>query len=661
MNRPRSVSPFAWLVLAAGCLGAVWLLSGVGCAPTSTRGRSGPGTAGGEQGDAQTGQILFDTVAENLQTLERFVNTRVDQPINVLGAGNTTDGQPAKAIIHKRNSNDPAAQFDQLSVVARNSQFLKNGIQAGDIVRFFALRDEFGSEKYVELPVAEVLNDYTLRLGVVLPQPIYSPEKIEIWRKYSGELMRVADRLNYWAQSGEPKFFWEPSPDENVLVQIINRLNQWARSLKGDDTWQRDPLLEGLPAELAELPQVKALGGLTFEPEDGRILQEAVWLRDIAAREQGADLDDLARTQKLFDWVVRNIQLETRASQQGLFNRPWQTLLYGRGTAEERAWLLVLLGRQQGLDLAVVQPAAGGEGAAAAPLLIGLSHSGKLHLFDPALGLPLPGPAGQGVATLDQLAADDALLRQLDLDAEHPYPLKAEQLAKAKILLEGSPSYLSRRMKLVEAKLAGKQRVVLAAEPSAQAARVKKAAGVQEVGLWTYPLETLVRQSNMTRDERVAAVRQFYVFPTEPILWKGRVLHFKGIYETEDHDGAKAFYLQSRPANTAISNSGLLPSQQDVIGIGKQDASYWLGLIVFEEAARGGKDDAARKNYEVALDYFQKRVLEQYPDGIWTSGARYNLGRTYEALGQNAEARAAYEADQGPQRHGNLLRARGLK
>jgi hypothetical protein len=519
-------------------------------------------------------------------------------------------------------------------------------------VRFFALRDEFGGEKYVELPVAEVLSDYTLRLGVALPQPIHVSDKIEIWRRYSGELKRVADRLNEWAQTGQPKFFWEPSPDENVLLQMVDRLNQWARSLSGDDNWKRDPLLDGLSEEFAELPQMKALGGIVFEPEDGRLLQEAVWLRDISAREQGADLDDLARTQKLFDWVVRNIQLETRAGQQGLYNRPWQTLLYGQGTAEERAWLLVLLGRQQGLDLAVVRPAAGK--GAAAPLLVAVSHGGKLHLFDPALGLPVPGPNGQGVATLDQLAADDALLRQLDLDAEHPYLLKADQLAKATVLVEGSPSYVSRRMKLVEAKLAGAQRLVLTADPSAQAARIKKDAGVGEVGLWTYPLETLVRQANMTRDERIVAVRQFYVFPTEPILWKGRVLHFKGLFETEDKDGAKSFYLQSRPSRRTIVNSGLLPSQQDVVTTGKQDASYWLGLIVFEEAARHGS------GYEVALDFFKKRVLGDYPKGPWTTGAQYNLGRTYEALGQKDLARAAYEAGEGPQRHGNLLRARRL-
>jgi len=75
-----------------------------------------------------------------------------------------------------------------------------------------------------------------------------------------------------------------------------------------------------------------------------------------------------------------------------------------------------------------------------------------------------------------------------------------------------------------------------------------------------------------------------------------------------------------------------------------------LGLIAFEE-----------KNYPVAIDYFSRRTLEATPDGPWTDGAHYNLGRTYEANGQLAEAIDLYQSDRSPQKHGNRLRARRLK
>ena len=60
----------------------------------------------------------------------------------------------------------------------------------------------------------------------------------------------------------------------------------------------------------------------------------------------------------------------------------------------------------------------------------------------------------------------------------------------------------------------------------------------------------------------------------------------------------------------------------------KQNASFWLGLIAFD-----------RGEFHVAVDYFDQRVLSAFPDSIWTSAARYNLGRSYEAQArQNGQA-----------------------
>ena len=51
-------------------------------------------------------------------------------------------------------------------------------------------------------------------------------------------------------------------------------------------------------------------------------------------------------------------------------------------------------------------------------------------------------------------------------------------------MLEASPSYLARRMKLLESQLAGEQKMVLTASPAAEAARWKAVAHVAEVRLW---------------------------------------------------------------------------------------------------------------------------------------------------------------------------------
>ena len=49
------------------------------------------------------------------------------------------------------------------------------------------------------------------------------------------------------------------------------------------------------------------------------------------------------------------------------------------------------------------------------------------------------------------------------------------------------------------------------------------------------------------------------------------------------------------------------------------------------------------------------------PDGPWTLGAKYNLARSLEALQKYREAREIYLASQGPQKEGDLIRARRLK
>jgi tetratricopeptide (TPR) repeat protein len=81
----------------------------------------------------------------------------------------------------------------------------------------------------------------------------------------------------------------------------------------------------------------------------------------------------------------------------------------------------------------------------------------------------------------------------------------------------------------------------------------------------------------------------------------------------------------------------------------KQHASYWLGLVHYEEG-----------NYDAAVEWLDLRTLQSPLPSPWAAGARYNLARAYEALGQNDKAIAILQADDSPQRHGNLLRAARL-
>jgi hypothetical protein len=498
----------------------------------------------------------------------------------------------------------------------------------------------------------------------------------------------TAGLFNSVAESLDRMEQFETGP---MLKQICDRLNQWYQQEKPQIDWQPDPLIARLPDDLRNVLAVKLLDSTQYRiPDDAWFLQQAVWLRDISGRARGDQFEDVQVAERLFDWVVRNIDLEpdTELTPETIRHRPFETLLYGRGRVADRAWLFTLLARQQGLDvvLLAIDGASGEKPTLWAPALW---SGGELYLFDCRLGVPIPGAGGKGIATLSAIVADPQLLRHLDLDDQHRYPIDAKQLSRVVALVVGSPTDLSRRMALVESRLAGKHKMSLTSPGSALAERVKKATNITDARLWTMPFEFAKWQSTLTENLVRAANREMYpyqalptriagrsgetardargkpVFQPNPTLLKARTLDFKG--EFDGDEGAKIHYLRARPTDAEINDFQLpdsvakqlpkeeLPrieaSQVLVIRRAKQAASLWLGLVHFEQ-----------QNYHEAIDFFANRVLKGNPEGMWAAAARYNLGRSYEAAGQIDKAIATYESDtSSPQSTGNRLRARWLK
>jgi TolA-binding protein len=95
----------------------------------------------------------------------------------------------------------------------------------------------------------------------------------------------------------------------------------------------------------------------------------------------------------------------------------------------------------------------------------------------------------------------------------------------------------------------------------------------------------------------------------------------------------------------------LEPAKRQVYSASKAAAGYWLGLLSYD-----------RGNYDTALGWLDDRTLDQNRSSRWANGARYNLARTQEALGDKEAAIKTLESDpkDAPQRHGNLLRAKQL-
>jgi len=653
------------------------LVAVVGCQPAATRPTGQPGSPLSSRADS--GNALLSSAADQLSNLPTYVDTALRTPSVILDSRRTNDGKDIMAFASS-NPNIPNSPVNYIIVESKNARFKTLRVRPGDIVKFYIKEDDtIDKEKLAELKqtglarllpidltVAQVEDENILLIegGIDDPELAGKLGKIEVWRFLDDRMSDITNRLNVYANTRLPELGWEPSPDEQALKQIVDRLNQWSRQSNASSDWQLDPLLKTLNSDLlnhqtlAPRLSAEALGKTNFEPHHGRLLQEAVWLRNISRWAPGNRFDDLGRAEGLFDWTVRNIQLE--ADEAAPVRRPWQVLLHGRGTANQRAWVFALLCRQQGLDVAILTSAEATEPATRFELPAVLIEK-QLYVFDARLGLPIRGADGQSIATLEQLRNDDSLLRRLDL-SDAPYPLTSAALQNVTANIVADTFELSQAAYRLERKLPRDNRIALSVVPSTLSASFEALPGVATVRLWDVPLETLRDQVNLGRAARRAEKTAFEPFVWRPKLWLARVLHFHGRRRgddnarspskqepIDDHRDATALYKspEVRPALRDIARASADKRRIDTIS--QTYAAYWLGLLLFDD----GK-------YDVAAQWLRRPELLS-DDSPWSFGANYSLARAEEAQDKLQEAIELYEADTSPQRHGNRLRAKQLR
>jgi tetratricopeptide (TPR) repeat protein len=520
---------------------------------------------------------------------------------------------------------------------------------------------------------------------------------------------------------------------ERSAGQTNYYLNRWIRGETADPQWTIDrPLLNTLPDAIRRAPATKellsdrALTGLEFRMDDVVFLEEARWLQAIAQwvsrQPLPQDLSDwidrrglsnraarrLAQCALLFDWTVRNIQLDellpypkqaTAGPQPsgrgpdpkidwpppmhgvpgpGYTLDPWHVLLYGHGDMYQRARIFILLARQ--LRIHVVMLAIDTRTGRAQPWLPAAVLDGELFLFDAELGLPIPGPGGQGIATLCEVLDTPSLLESLDVGDRYRYRVRGDNLDQVVALIDAAPEYLSQRMTLLEQELEAADQMILSVAPSEIKQEVESCRGIKAVRLWAVPVETIMYRQ--ARAEIIARNPELQwqefvergVFLGLTPLVKGRRHYLLGNHAKQgDEVGATGYLLQSRLPQSQIEALETSRDAQAAVGLrktpgmseaewqgrlqqlqrlqfdSKEHASYWLGIMHMEQG-----------DHAVAVNWLKHRTLETNPEGRWQFGARYNLARCYEALGQTDDARQLYLTDQSPQRHGNLVRARRL-
>lgn len=461
--------------------------------------------------------------------------------------------------------------------------------------------------------------------------------------------------------------------------QVFDRLVQWQHAAGGSDGAAD---AGGGPAESSELftelperlraPVTDLIQRPSFDAAgDVAALRDRCWLAAIArtARAEAEASGDLAVAENLFRWTVRSLapvsdppMVPSDALPGSRWFLPGEILLAGRASGAQRAWVFLELLRQAGID--GVMLATPGTGALPPrPWLPAAVIDGEAYLFEPSYGMAVPGPGGRGVATARQAAADPAILESLSLP-ERRYPVQAGDLAGGLTWLAvADPWSLAPRMAAIDRDLARLHGVRVAADVAGSGGRAAATLPGDETtgGLWTFPWETIARRS-LAGGALAAELGPLELPAPDPTgrggsfrpLFAGRVREFRGDFDGPN--GAKAAYLAARPSRRAMNEAvASLPEDRaaalrQALARMKEDATYWLGLVMLTEGQN-----------EAAADYLGRMTIDAAPDSRWTDAARINLAAALIGLGRDAEAAALLREDGSPQRYGSRLVANRLE
>ncbi|MDO5308396.1 MAG: hypothetical protein Q4G03_02720 [Planctomycetia bacterium] len=247
---------------------------------------------------------------------------------------------------------------------------------------------------------------------------------------------------------------------------------------------------ENLYTGLDEFQRALKIDGVNFIAQDVDYLRSCVWARNVFLTVKGERQDDLDIVLALFDWTVKNVVLTGHIpGAAGMISQyPWQTMLIGQGDAMDRAIVFIELLRQHQLDAFVLRPR--NDDAKDFPIVVGVILQNNVLLFLPEFGLPIPALEEGAMtydsnlkfnklATLEQVAQNDAILRQFDLT--ETFPAKAEQFKEVVAYLPTTPFHASSRMLALEPDFSSRVNTTLHSSYSLQKERVSAMKNIVEV------------------------------------------------------------------------------------------------------------------------------------------------------------------------------------
>jgi len=453
----------------------------------------------------------------------------------------------------------------------------------------------------------------------------------------------------------------------------IYNFNQWIEKHDDDPQWVTPSLLSALPIHLAGTGLVNNVGAKRFFPPDVNYLQEMGWISQIArwiqanevshrkiwddyipASVESKDLVKLRNVLRMFDWTVRNVQLEplleypevpegeTRTAPElgmpgpGYSMAVRDILIFGKGDWWQRARVLALLARQ--IDVPVVLLGLPAEfGKAKQPWLTACLIGDHLYLLDLRDGLPVMTEDGAEIATLHGLRQNRKYAVTL-----LPATVEAsgeEVLSGLVGLIEADVMSISHRMAILEKYLTGQRQMKLTATPHilSRELRTKHAIKMSEIWVPAYEYYAFATALNVRISEGDAGViaflrekQDYQILEDMYQLKEGRFKSFRGLFDDfelevgqETQRGSKTLLMSSRLAHDKIVNMTTDRQVQEELGYVRPEemsltawqenlrrtklmfvktkdmASYMIGMIHMEQG-----------NYADAIDWLERRTLQ---------------------------------------------------
>jgi hypothetical protein len=441
------------------------------------------------------------------------------------------------------------------------------------------------------------------------------------------------------------------SVDRPVLVDTLNNWRDECRATASagtDDASLRERLLS---------PEARALLATErFTDPDAAHLRTSFLAKGFVDATLRGERTDLERAVALFYAVVRSTDL-IPPGVDSVPMTPYESLLFGQGTAADRAWTFALLLRQLRLDAVILRER--GATDEATPWLVGVILPGEgVYLFDPRLGLPISAvevkngeevsPLPRTPLTLQQVREDPSSLRQYDR-ANDPYPWDVARLANVEVRAIGAPSTWAPRVGELQAQWPASVEVydglgATELRPVGLFERLVQAGAgglwtEHDVGVWTYPETRLQAVSDLPESlqqevQARASILQapFTIRAFQPEeggevqvefeaparnLENARLRHLLG-----DHESALQVYLRSRLSVKQLPNGQ--PVGENIFAADL--ASFWVALAQYDQA-----------NYRVAAETAERYLRTPGP-GTRVIPVMFLMALSLAEEGRRAEA-----------------------